>query len=115
VAVSRSKGNRAPRWVAAWLAPWFPSAEATPNSRPGRDIQGTPGIAFEIKTGAEWRPYAWMAQAAKYAAPGELAVLLYLPPRMGEAQVADAMAIVPLRLLMPLAVAAGYAPPPEDA
>jgi hypothetical protein len=112
--VSRAKGNRAPDWIAAWLRPWFPDAEKTPNSRQGRDIENTPGLAIEIKTGAEWRPNAWMKQAAGYAADGELAVLVYLPPGMGETRVREAMAIVPLRRLMPLAVAAGYAPPPNQ-
>jgi hypothetical protein len=111
--VSRSKGNRAPEWVAAWLRAWFPSADKTPNSRQGRDIENTPGLAVEVKTGAEWRPVQWMKQAAGYAAPGELAVLVYLPPGLGEAKVGDALAIVPLSELMPLAVAAGYAPEPR--
>jgi hypothetical protein len=115
VHVSRAKGLAAPAWVAAWLQPWFPGAEKTPNSRPGRDILGTPGLAIEIKTGAQWRPRAWMAQAAKYAANGELAVLVYLPPGCGAAQVGKALAIVPLEALLPLAVAAGYAPQPVPA
>lgn len=112
--MSRGKGNAAPAWVADFLHPWFPDAEKTPNSRAGRDIENTPGLAIEVKTSAEWRPYAWMAQAAKYAGEGELPVLVYLPPRMGEAQVGNALAIVPLHLLLPLAAAAGYAPPRTD-
>lgn len=109
---SRPKGLAAPGWIAAWLRPWFPLAEKTPNSRRGRDIENTPGLAIEVKTGGEWRPNAWMRQAAGYAADGELAVLVYLPPGMGERRVGDALAIVPLRALLPLAVAAGYAPAP---
>jgi hypothetical protein len=101
--------------VAAYLRPWFPDAEKTPNSRCGRDIENTPGVAVEVKTGSEWRPYAWSKQAAGYAQDGELAVLVYIPPGMGETAVlhGDAMAIVPLRALMPLAAAAGYAPPKD--
>jgi hypothetical protein len=110
--VSRARGLRAPDWVAAFLRPWFPDAAKTPNSRQGRDIENCPGLAIEVKTGAEWRPNAWMKQAAGYAADGELPVLVYLPPGMGEARVGEAMAIVPLRRLMPLAEAAGYAPAP---
>jgi hypothetical protein len=109
--VSRGKGNVAPAWVAEFVRPWWPDAEKTPNSRSGRDLENTPGVAFEVKTGAEWRPYAWMAQAAGYAAPGELALLVYLPPKLGKARVGEAMAILPLRELLPLAEAAGYAPP----
>ena len=112
--MSRGRGNRAPDWVAAYLRPWFPDAAKTPNSRPGRDLENTVGMAIEVKTSAEWRPYAWMRQAAGYVLDGELGVLLYLPPGMGKAHVGEAMAIVPLRVLMPLAVAAGYAPPPIE-
>lgn len=113
--MTRAKGNRAPDWVASWLRSWFPAADKTPNSRKGRDIENTPGLAIEVKTGAEWRPYAWMKQAQGYAADGELAALLYIPPGMGEAAVlrGDTMAIVPGRVLMELAVAAGYAPAPR--
>jgi hypothetical protein len=112
--VSQAKGKRAAGWVAAYLRPWFPSAEKPGSSSlRGRDVLGTPGLAIEVKTGAEWRPNAWLKQAAGYASAGELAVLVYLPPGCGEAQVGEALAIVPLRELLPLAVAAGYAPPPE--
>jgi hypothetical protein len=110
--MSGDKGKRAPAWVAAWLRPWWPTADKTPNGCKGRDLENTPGVAFEIKTGAEWRPYAWRKQVAAYPRPGELGILIYLPPGMGEAAVGDAMAILPLRELMPLLVAAGYAPPP---
>jgi hypothetical protein len=111
--VSRGKGNAAPSWVAVYLHPWFPDAVKTPNGRPGRDLENTVGMAIEVKTGAEWRPNAWIKQAAGYATELELPVLLYLPPGMGETRVGDSMAILPLRLLMPLAVAAGYAPHPS--
>jgi hypothetical protein len=109
--VSRDKGNQAPAWVAEWLRPWWPDAAKTPNSRPGRDIENTPGVAFEVKTGAQWRPSAWLRQAEKYAAPGELAVLWYLPPGFGAAAVGETMLIVRARLLLPVLVEAGYAPP----
>lgn len=113
--MSRGKGNTAPGWVAEYLHPWFPMAEKTPNSRSGPDIENTPGITIEVKTGSEWRPYAWAAQAAKYPGDGELGVLVYIPPGMGETAVlrGEAMALVPLRVLMELAEAAEYAPSPE--
>jgi hypothetical protein len=110
--VSQAKGKRAPAWVAAYLQRWWPHAEKTPNSRPGRDVLGTPGCAIEVKTGAQWSPNAWLRQAARYPAEGEVALLVYLPPGCGEAAVGDALAILPLRQVMPLLVAAGYAPEP---
>ncbi len=109
--MSRDKGNAAPAWVAAYLQPWWPGCEKTPNSRPGRDLLGTPGVAWEVKTGAEWSHKA-IRQVAGYAAEGELPVVLYLPPGCGELQVADSLAIVPLRLIMPVLVEAGFAPAP---
>lgn len=110
--MSRDRGNRAPQWVAEWLRPWWPHAEKTPNSRPGRDLLGTPGVAFEVKTRAEWRTSA-VRQAAAYAGPGEVPVVLYLPPGCGERRVGDALAILPLSVLMPVLVEAGYAPEPD--
>jgi hypothetical protein len=111
--VTRARGNRAPAWVAAYLSRWWPGAEKTPNSRPGADILGTPGVKFEIKTGVEWRS-AWVRQAAGYAVGGELALIVYFPPGCGEASVGDALAVLPLREIMPLLVAAGYAPQPSE-
>lgn len=111
--MSRGRGNRAPAWVADYLRAWFPNAEPTPNSRPGRDVLGTPGIAIEVKTGAEWRA-TWLKQAAKYASDGELAWLVYLPPGLGERQVRRAMVIVPLEVAIGWAVEAGYAPERAD-
>jgi hypothetical protein len=113
-AMSRGKGLAAPAWVAQWLRPWWPAAEKTPNSRPGRDLLGTPGVAIEVKTSSEWRPLAWMKQAARYPQPGEVALLVYLPRGFGAMAVGDAMAIMRLRELMPLLVAAGYAPAPTN-
>lgn len=110
--MSRGKGLAAPAWVAQWLKSWWPDAEKTPNSRPGRDLLGTPGVAFEIKTSSEWRPCEWMKQAAKYPTAGEVGVLVYLPRGFGALSVGDAMAIVRLRELMPLLVASGHAPAP---
>ena len=112
--MSRAKGNRAAGWVADWVRPWWPGAEATPNSRRGRDILGTPGVAFEIKTGMEWRASA-IKQAAGYAAPGEVPVVVYLPPGCGQRSAGDALCVMPLRVLMPVLTDAGYAPEPDRA
>lgn len=103
--MSRDKGNRAPKWVAEYLRPWWPHAEALPNGRPGADITGTPPVTFEIKTGAEWR-HGWLRQAAKY--DGAVRVLLYLPPGCGEAQVSRAQFVVPFEVGMMLLEQAGY-------
>jgi hypothetical protein len=110
--MSRAKGNEAPRWVAAYLQPWWPGCEAQPNSRKGRDILGTPGTAIEVKTGTTWRT-DWKRQADGYALPGELPMLLYIPPGCGARSVGDAFAVFRVREAMPLLVAAEYAPAPR--
>jgi hypothetical protein len=112
---SRAKGNQAPAWLADYLQPWWPGCEKTPNSRPGRDVLGTPGVAFEVKTAREWRPTAWQRQAGSYAQPGEVGVLVYYPDGYGRAATGDTLAIVRTRLLLPVLVEAGYAPEPKEA
>lgn len=110
--MSRAKGNRAPQWVAEYLRTWWPHVEKTPNSLPGPDLTGLPGITVEIKTGVNWRT-AWLEQARKYARNGELPLLIYVPPGCGERSIADALVILSLREVMDLLVEAGYAPPPS--
>jgi hypothetical protein len=112
--MSQAKGKRAAAWVAAYLRRWYPSAE-TPGSSSlrGRDILGTPGVAIEVKTGAEWR-HRWVSQVAGYAGPGELPLIIYLPPGCGERGIDDALMVLPVRAGMPLLVAAGYAPEPAQ-
>lgn len=109
---TRRKGNEANGWVAEWLHPWFPNAEPVPNGRPGRDINGTPGLPIEVKTAAEWRPIKWRRQSEGYALAGELPLLIYFPPGFGRESVGDTLSIVRTRLIMPCLVAAGYAPAP---
>lgn len=103
--MSRDKGNRAAGWVAVYLRGWWPLADKTPNGRAGADIENTPGVTFEVKTGITWRQ-EWMKQAAKY--DGKIKVLVYLPPGCGEANVAHAQAVVPMHVLMQLLKEAGY-------
>ena len=110
--MSRDRGIRAAGWVAGYVSRWWPTAEKTPPSRPGRDLLGTPGVAFEVKTSPNWSAKAAVRQAARYALDGEIALVVYLPPGCGELSVGDALAVLPLREIMPLLAAAGYAPEP---
>lgn len=112
--MSQARGKRAAGWVADYLRTWYPSAEKPGSSSlRGRDILGTPGLAVEVKTGVEWRT-KWVDQANGYALPGELAVIFYLPPGCGQRDIGHALAVLPIHALMPLLVAAGYAPEPEE-
>jgi len=110
--MSRGKGLRAAGWVAEYIRPWWPDAAKTPNSLPGADIENTPPVRFEIKTGAQWSHKA-IAQAAGYAGPGELPLVVYLPPGCGERSVGDALVVVPLRVIMPVLVDGEWAPEPD--
>jgi hypothetical protein len=111
--MSQDRGKRAARWVAAYLQPWWPSIEATPGGRNGADLLGCPGVAWEVKTEADWRPAGALAQAARNAPPGDLAIVFYLPPGVGADTVGTRGHIVMAPdTVMTLLVAAGYAPAP---
>src|SRR5215475_746880 len=109
--MSRAKGLRAPDWVAAYLTTWWPLAKKTPNGRNGQDIENTPGVSFEVKTSPVWRSSA--LTQAKRNSNGNLPVVVYLPPGIGEKQVELAYAVLPVGRLMELLEDAGYAPNPD--
>jgi hypothetical protein len=109
--MSRTKGMQAAAWVAAWLKTWWPHAEALPAGLPGADIENTPGVAFEVKTGAAWRN-DWVKQAAGYGADGSLPVVVYLPGGLGANRIRHAQAVIPMHWLMHVLEEAGYAPTP---
>lgn len=74
---------------------------------------GTPGVAWEVKTEADWRPAGALAQAARNAAEGELPIVFYCPPGVGQDTVgARGHIVMTPETVMTLLVAAGYAPPP---
>src|SRR5271168_5002627 len=66
--VSRDRGIRLQNALARYLAGWWPSAESAGSGRPGTDVLGTPGIAWENKTAREFRPGEWVRQARAHAA-----------------------------------------------
>jgi hypothetical protein len=112
--VSRDRGHVLQRALAAYLRAWWPSAESTPNGRPGSDVLGTPGIAWENKTARRFEPAAWVRQAKAHAISRNiLPVTIYWPDGVGEGTPGAAMAILPLPELVDLLLAAGYAGQPE--
>lgn len=98
-----------PRGFARYLTAWWPHAEATGNGRPGRDILGTPGVAFEVKTEKGLNPGAWTRQAAR-TANGDVPVVVWFPPGVAEGSPDRAVALMPLDRLMKLLTEAGYTP-----
>jgi hypothetical protein len=115
--VSRARGNAAPNWLAEYVRPWWPYAEATGSGRNGRDITGTPGVAWEVKTADDFKrdckPTLWVAQARANAGSGEPCPVVYLPRGVGQANIANSLFILPTHWGMTLLEAAGYAPARE--
>jgi hypothetical protein len=128
-AVSRARGNALQNTLARYLARWWEHAESAGAGRNGSDVLGTPGVVWECKTAAQFRPAAWVAQAKMHGRidigncrctqipelpPCEhhldLPVVVYFPPGLGEANTANAMAIVPLHVMMRVLTEAGYTP-----
>lgn len=106
--MSRNRGRRYELLLAQYLRPWWPAAEAPPPSRPGSDVLGTPGIVWENKTAKDFSPLAFCRQARRHASPGDIPVTVYWPPQVGEAQAGNTLAIMPLRTMIRLLIAAGY-------
>lgn len=116
--MSRARGNRLQNALARYLIPWYPHAESAGAGRNGTDVLGTPGVVWECKTASEFkrdfRPAAWVAQSKMHAAAGNLPVVVYFPPGIGEQNTANTLAIVPMHVLMRLLTEAEYATQPEE-
>ena len=124
--MSRDRGIAAQRWTARILTRWWPSAETNPNGRSGRDILGTPGVWWEIKTSLKGTsPGACVAQARNGARSealrllgsdkySELPIVTYWPPGVGERSPMQAICMMAFSDMMHLLTAAGYAPEPKE-
>jgi len=128
--MTRARGNRLQNALAGFLSIWWPHAESAGAGRQGTDVLGTPGVVWECKTASDFkrdfRPAAWVAQAKTHAlcrcaqicAPGcdgdsgNVPVVVYFPPGIGERNVDAALAIVPMHVMMHLLTEARYAPAP---
>jgi hypothetical protein len=115
--VTRARGWALQNALAAYLRTWFPHAESAGAGRPGSDILGTPGIDWECKTAVafkeQFRPLAWVRQSeARAGADGEIPVVVYFPAGIGALNAGNALAIMPVHVLMQLLVDAGWADRP---
>lgn len=101
-----------PNALARYLRPWWPYAEATGSGRNGKDITGTPGVAWEVKTAddfkRDFKPTIWVKQAKGNTPDGDLPVVVYFPRSLGEAHTPQALAILPLSELMVVLEESGY-------
>jgi hypothetical protein len=116
VAVTRARGGSLQNALARWLAPWWPHAESAGAGRQGTDVLGTPGVVWECKTAddfkRDFKPAAWIAQAKGHARGRDIPVVVYFPRGIGEANIGNALTIMPLHVQMRLLQDAGYAPHP---
>jgi hypothetical protein len=114
IRMSRARGNRLQNALAAYLTSWWTHAESAGAGRNGTDVLGTPGVVWECKTAVDFkrdfRPAAWVEQAKTHTRAGDIPVVVYFPPGVGEANTGNALAFVPMHVLMRLLIEAGYAP-----
>ena len=112
--MSRARGNARPNDFAAYSRHWWQFAEAAGSGRNGRDITGTPGVAFEIKTAddfkRDFKPTMWVAQAKANAGSDEPHPVIYFPRGVGAANVGNSLFIVSTQWGMRLLEEAGYTP-----
>jgi len=103
--VSRTRGVALQREFAAYLARegWV-GAESAGSGRQGRDILGTPGVAWEVKTAgaANLRPAAWIAQAARNSGIGDYSAVAWFPPGVAMGSPGKVVAMMPLTHLVTL-------------
>lgn len=104
----QKRGRESERALALWMRRWFPWCEPVGASSPGADLTGTPGVTFEIKSHATFRPLEWMRQARRNAGK-QLPVVVFRANGQGVQSIPDWFAIVPLGEFMPLLADAGYA------
>ena len=108
--MSQARGKTLHREFPRWLAAnGWPGAEACPGGRQGRDVDGIPGIAWEIKTAGapKYDPGAWVRQAVRNAGP-DLPVVTWFPPGVGIGSVDLTVSILPTMELLRLLKEAGY-------
>lgn len=119
--MSRARGSALQNALAAYLSAWWPGAESAGAGRQGTDVTGTPGVVWECKTASDFkrdfRPSAWVRQSEGHAVGNWIAtgkrdvpVVVYFPPGIGAIRTADALAIMPMHVLMQILRQGGYAP-----
>jgi hypothetical protein len=115
--MTKARGAALPNALASYVRPWWPYAEATGAGRNGRDLTGTPGVAFEVKTAddfkRDFKPTMWVAQAVANRG-GDLPVVVYFPRGVGAAHAGQSLAILPTEQLMAVLEAGAYAPSRQE-
>ena len=101
----RRRGRQSELLVADYLRQWWPGAEAAPPSRPGEDVLGIPGVAWEVKSRRGLQLKAWTRQAATRDG---LPILVIRSNGDGPSNIGQWTAALPLHHLAGLLKEAGY-------
>lgn len=104
------RGRKTQDLVADRLRHLFPQAQGVPANEAGKDVNNTPGLAIECKATANVTLPAWLRQATKNAASGELPVVVYRPVGSGPADIDNWALVMPLGEFVKILEALGYAP-----
>lgn len=115
IATRKRRGAATQRIVADHLKQrGWPYAEPVGAGATGKDITGTPGVAFEVKARAGFDPVAWVRQAVRNAKGDDLPAVILRPNGFGPANVGDWVVVMRLGDLVGLLHEAGYGDPEES-
>ena len=112
--MSKARGLDLQNRLAEYLAAnGWPSAQSVGSGRPGADILGTPGLAWENKTADEFRVLEFCRQARANAMALDVPIVAYWPRGSGALSVASIPTILPMVWTVRLLRGAGYGAPLE--
>ena len=112
--MSKARGLYLQNRLADYLAAnGWPHAQSAGAGRPGADILGTPGLAWENKTADEFRILEFCAQARANATALDVPIVAYWPRGAGARSVECIPAIIPMLWTVRLLRGAGYGNPLE--
>lgn len=83
-----ARGRKTNRLVAEYFSRWWPDAEATYGSEPGRDVKKMLGLAPEVKATSDGPLLAALRQAEKNA-DGDLPFVVWRPDGYGPEKIED--------------------------
>lgn len=110
--MSKARGLDLQNRLAEYLAGHgWPAAQSVGSGRSGRDILGTPGVAWENKTADEFRILEFCQQARANAGRLDVPVVAYWPRGAGARSVELIPTIIPMAWTVRLLRGSGYGTP----
>lgn len=109
--MSKDRGLDLQNGLARYLQHWWPGARSVGAGRPGTDVEGIPGVAWENKTAARFEPLAFVRQARWHVQNStDVPIVVYWPQGVGEQSADSTLAFTPLAFMVQLLLDAGYGP-----